>query len=209
MSRPPASCERADWRDDDTLRPAPRSRCTCTTCRSGGVPGELTSGPWSARRPGFLPDGRIGFLADPRPDGDVVPLPQLYAVAAPGASPEPVSALAGPVLDWTVADGGVVCLAHDVPVPRDADPSLAVRLADGAVVGGDRDAFAIHVAGRAHVVHRGGREIVALDDGRILASVAGAEPIAAAGERVAAVLVDGTGAGDVYALEPGRRRRGG
>jgi len=111
------------------------------------------------------------------------------------------------VIDWTVADGEVICLAHEVPAPRDADPSLAFRLADGAVVGGDRDAFAIHVAGAAHVVHRDGRELVALADGRTLASVAAAEPIAAAGARVAAVLTIETGAGDVYALEPGRRPR--
>jgi dipeptidyl aminopeptidase/acylaminoacyl peptidase len=197
---------RLDWRDDDSyglLRwPVHVHRVPLR-----GRPRRLTSGAWSARRPGFLPDGRVAFLADLRPDGDLLPLPQLHAVPLDGGPPEPVSSLPGPVIDWTVADGEVVCLAHDVPAPRDADPSLAVRLGDGAAVGGDRDAFAVHVRGRAHVVHRGGQEVVGLDDGRVLARVAGAEPIAAAGERVAAVLVDGTGAGDVYALEPDRPPR--
>ena len=198
--------DRLDWRDDDTygllLWPVHVHRVPLR-----GRPQRLTSGRWFASSPGFLPDGRVGFVADLRPDGDRAPLPQLHAVAGPGAEPEQVSSLAGPVLGWSVAGDEVFCLAHDVPEPADADPSLVVRLSDGAVVGGDRDAFAIQTAGEAHIVHRGAREIVALADGRTLATFAGVDPIAAAGSRVAAVAIETTGAGDVYALEPDRRPR--
>ncbi len=198
--------ERLDWRDDDTYGllawPVHVHRVPLR-----GRPQQLTSGPWFAASPGFLPDGRVGFVADPRPGADRAPLPQLHAVAAPGDEPEPVSSLPGPVLDWTVDGDEILCLAHGVPDPPDADPSLVVRLSDGAVVGGDRDAFAIYVSGAAHVVHRNAREIVGLSDGRTVATVAAAEPIAAAGSRVAAVLTRSTGAGDVYALEPDRAPR--
>ena len=73
-------------------------------------------------------------------------------------------------------------------MPPDADPSLVVRLSDGAVVGGDRDAFAIYVAGAAHVVHRNAREIVGLADGRILATLAACRADRRRRQRVAAVL---------------------
>ena len=92
--------ERLDWRDDDTYGllawPVHVHRVPLR-----GRSQQLTSGPWFAASPGFLPDGRVGFVADPRPGADRAPLPQLHAVAAPGDEPEPVSSLPGPVLDWT------------------------------------------------------------------------------------------------------------
>lgn len=197
---------RIDWRDDDTYGylwwPV---HVHLVSLR--GRARRLTSGPWSASTPGFLPDGRIGFLADLRDDRDVAPLPQLHAVAPGGGDLEQVSHATGPVIGWTSAGDDVILLAHGVPRPPDADPSLAIRLRDGEVVGGDRDAFAVAVAGTAYIVHRDAREIVALADGRELARVAGADAIAAAGERVAALIVEGTGAADVYALEPGQTPR--
>jgi dipeptidyl aminopeptidase/acylaminoacyl peptidase len=197
---------RLDWRDDDTYGllawPVHVHRVPLR-----GRSQRLTAGPWFASAPGFLPDGRIGFVADPRPDGDLVPLPQLYAVPARGGDPEQVSSVAGPVLNWSVDGHEILCLAHAVPAPADADPSLVVRLSDGAVVGGDRDAFAISIAGAAHIVHRDAREIVGLADGSTLATVAAADVVAAAGRRVAAVLTESIGASDVYALEPDRPPR--
>ncbi len=192
---------RIDWRDDDTyglLMWPVHVHLVPLRGRSR----RLTAGDWSASAPGFLQDDRVAFLADLGADRDRAPNPQLYAVPESGGEPVRVVEQPGPVLAWTLDSGEILCLAHGEQRPGDADPSL-VRAADGAIVGGDRDSFCAAVSGAAHVVHRSGREIVALRGGAVLATVAAADAIAAAGDRVAAALVQETGAADVYALEPG------
>jgi dipeptidyl aminopeptidase/acylaminoacyl peptidase len=223
---------RIDWRYDGEGLVLHPSHLHLVALRAPGERGSarrLTSGLWSAERPRFAPDGEsVAFLADPRPDADVLPLPAVHRVPAAGGEIERVTDLPGPVVRFAwEPDGALVCLAHDVERPADHDSPLvwrvdrdgrARRLWDGldrwiGDTGTGTDLNDWHAtfddAGRVTTVSFDGAIVPHLfaDDGpRALVDPAlgpMANALARGGEAIAAVMTLGPAPAEVYALADG------
>jgi dipeptidyl aminopeptidase/acylaminoacyl peptidase len=198
----------ANWRDDDTAGLLDRPTHVHLVPRRGGRSHRVTSGPWFASSPRFLPDGRIAYLADPSVEADIRPNPQVHCDGAV------LVAHPGPVTEFAVArEGAVVALAHGSVLPGDADPTLVYR--NGRLLDGAGDCFCRDLSpdGLAVIVDAGGRELIH----RVTAG--GLEPlldpapawtvdaVAAGGDQVVAVMAEGLDWSDVAVLEPGRGPR--
>lgn len=118
-----------DWRADGEpgLRVHPRHLHRVPV--DGTAPTRLTSGAWSASRPRVDGAGRVYFLADRGPDADLWPTPQVHRIGAAGI--EQVTAFAGGVRRFHLADGEIRALAWEMPFPRDAEPPRWYRLPPG------------------------------------------------------------------------------
>ncbi|GAA0989754.1 S9 family peptidase [Acrocarpospora macrocephala] len=110
---------RLDWREDGHgLRLHP------THLHLIGPDGRtvrLTSGEWWASSPRVAPCGtKVGFIADPRPDADLDPNPQVYEVPLAGGPITLASWVAGPVTRFSYdPDGTVICVAAPSRRPTD------------------------------------------------------------------------------------------
>jgi dipeptidyl aminopeptidase/acylaminoacyl peptidase len=219
--------ERIDWRDDDDATVPRRPAHLHLVAFDGAAPRRLTSGPWIAWRPRVAADGTVLFLADPRPDADLEPAPQVHRVGAGGAV-EPVTSLPGGVVRFAPQpDGALICLGFGVARPADDEPLAAFRVRDGVAEplteGLDRWTGQVGTGTELHDWH------VDLDDGGLVTGVADggcvvpthldrgplvdraqrpvSGAIATAGEHAVAVLTLGAGvrAPEIYALDPPRQ----
>ncbi len=204
--------ERLDWRDEDAYGRMDRPTHVVLVALDGTAC-QVTDGEWFAYAPGYLPDGRVAFLADRRPDGDVSPHRVLTAVT----TDRRLFALvvpAGMPTAWAVRrDGSLVIVAHGQPDAPDDDPAQVAI--DGVLVPGQGDRFVTLLSsdGAAAVIADGGREIVVRVSPSGVRCVLGVEhaasidAVAAAGEHVAVVATLGSGFAEVYALEPAGQPR--
>ncbi|MFF0450596.1 S9 family peptidase [Streptomyces sp. NPDC004609] len=216
--------ERAGWRlDGEGLLLHPRQVHRVSL---DGPVRRLTDGPRSLARPRVGPDGTVYVLADPGPDADLAPCPQVHAISAQGL--RPVTAMAGGVVRHHVrADGTLTVVGRAGKDPRDQDPPQAFRIDPAAgrveplltecadrwvgALGGESD---LHdwwtepedCAEVTAVAHADGVRPYDLVTGRPLAEPGTvAASLARHGALTAAVLVPpGTiAAPEVYALDPG------
>jgi dipeptidyl aminopeptidase/acylaminoacyl peptidase len=198
---------RVDWRDDESGALRDRPTHIHEVPRRGGRPRRITSGPWFASSPRYLPDGRIAYLADPAPDADLNPNPQVHCDGAV------LIEHPGPVTEFVVtADGAVVACAYGSVLPPDSDPILVYR--DGLLITPGEDFWrGLAPDGSAAVSDAGGREVVHRIDGGSATPVVdparafSVDAIGAAAGRLVAVLAEGPEWADVHALEPGRSPR--
>ena len=129
---------RIDWQWDEAGPLDRWSHVHVVDAGRGAAPRRLTSGDWGASKLAWSPDGRsIAFMADVRPEADVLPRTSIWSIEAdrPGAEPREVLALGGPAEKpsfspngrWLAAIGYVDAGAVD-----DTSPELVVGPADGS-----------------------------------------------------------------------------
>jgi len=101
----------------------------------GRRPRRLTSGDLVASHPCPLPDGRIAFLADRRPDRDLIPAPSVWLIEPRAGEPVELARPPGPAEGLALdASGALVCICNDSATPTLDDPLRAYRIGtDGAV----------------------------------------------------------------------------
>ncbi|GAA0442014.1 peptidase [Acrocarpospora corrugata] len=110
---------RLDWREDGHgLRLHPTH---LHLVGPDGTTTRLTSGEWWASALRVAPCGtKAGFIADPGPDADIDPNPQVYEVPLAGGPITPAGRVAGPVTRFSYdPDGSVVCVAAPSRRPTD------------------------------------------------------------------------------------------
>lgn len=103
---------RVDWRRDGSAELVGRPIHLHRVDRATGDATRLTAGDWSASSPRVRRDGTVLFLADTRPDGDVLPTPQVQLVVAPGEAVA-LTDLAGGVNAFELVDGEAVLQARE------------------------------------------------------------------------------------------------
>ncbi|MBO3748032.1 S9 family peptidase [Streptosporangiaceae bacterium NEAU-GS5] len=164
---PPARViRRLDWREEGhglRLRPV-----HAHLVGAGGETSRLTSGGWRAWCLRPSPCGtKIGFLADPAPDSDLDPNPQVHEVPVAGGPVTKVSRVTGPISRFSYdPDGSMVCLAPPSRRPTDFEcEQLWLDRRTGPVVSltGHLDRF----AGQAPTTDE--RLTVVCDNGREIA----------------------------------------
>jgi dipeptidyl aminopeptidase/acylaminoacyl peptidase len=131
---------RIDWRYDEVGHVDRWQHVFVVDAKPGARPRQLTSGDWGAAGIAWAPDGRsIAFVADQRPEADVLPRTSIWTIATDreGAVPKEVIALGSnvnapawsPDGRWLAAIGIVEADALD-----DVSPTLIVGPADGSGV---------------------------------------------------------------------------
>jgi dipeptidyl aminopeptidase/acylaminoacyl peptidase len=198
----------------------------------GRRPRRLTSGDLVASHPCPLPDGRVAFLADRRPDRDLIPAPSVWLVDARGGDAVELARPPGPAEGLALdADGALVCTCNDSPAPTLDDPLRVYGVGlDGTVEAlGDpeerlaeaipmTDLLDLSVAGVALgtltcVTERGGLVPCRVQpSGPAERLVDDVEPpvtlaLAEGAGHVAATMCRGTEPAEVFALAPGREPR--
>lgn len=219
---------RLDWRADGAeagmrLRPQHLHRVPVR----GGEPRRLTGGAWSASRPRVAADGTVHLIADPGPDADLDPCPQVHRIA-PDGSLVTVTDLAGGVRRYHLTEqtgpAQLAVLGYDAPrrdalPPRWFDASGQPLGPDGehwvGLLGEETDLFDWTLeaddTSALTTVSRGGSTLpVEIHDGRALV----AEPaltgaVAGPPDRPVAVLARAgrAPAPDIYALDAAGPRR--
>jgi dipeptidyl aminopeptidase/acylaminoacyl peptidase len=210
---------RLDWRKEGHgLRLTP---VHAHLVAADGTVTRLTEGPWRTWCLRVAPCGtKVGFLADPGPDSDLDPNPQVHEVPLTGGPVTKVSRVTGPVIRFSYdPDGSLVCLAPPSRRPTDFEcEQLWLDRRTGPVVSltGHLDRF----AGQAPTTDE--RLTVICDDAREIAyEVAGelagelieltprrldpvTHALARGGEVVCAILsLGGAVRPDLYRLSPG------
>lgn len=125
---------RSDWRWDEVGHRDRWDAVWVGAVREGAKPRRLTRQEADAKGIAWSPEGRwIVFVADPRPDADLRPLPSIWAVAAGSATgarePREVVRLAGYAGSPAVSPDGrwLACIGVDVTDPLDDEqPALFV-----------------------------------------------------------------------------------
>jgi len=129
---------RLDWQWDEEGTLDRWSHVHVVAAHRTAMPRQVTSGDWGASMLAWAPDGRsIAFVADRRPDADLLPKTTIWTVdaEAPGAEPVEVLVLGGPARRpawspdgrWLAATGWVAEDALD-----DTSEELVVGPADGS-----------------------------------------------------------------------------
>jgi dipeptidyl aminopeptidase/acylaminoacyl peptidase len=140
---------RIDWRMDETGHVDHWQHLHVVEARRGAAPRRMTEGDWGVSGIAWSPDGRsIAFVADRRPDADLLPRTSIWSVAVPDArdaggggddslrvEPEEILALGGhahspawsPDGRWLAAIGTLDAAGLD-----DTSPELVVGPADGS-----------------------------------------------------------------------------
>ncbi len=95
-----------------------------------GTTRRLTDGPWSASRPRTGPDGHVYFLADPDPDADICPSPQVFRVDADGEHRRALTRMPGGVLRYHLHGDGLRILARASADRPDDEPARWYDVAD-------------------------------------------------------------------------------
>ncbi len=126
---------RADWRWNEVGHRDRWDQVWVGPVREGAAPRQLTRDDTDSRAVAWAPDGRaIAFVADPRPDADLRPLPSIWVVPARGGAPREAVRLAGYAgLPAFSPDGRwLACVGVDVADPLDDEiPGLFVAAFDG------------------------------------------------------------------------------
>lgn len=121
---------RIDWRSDGDgdggLRLYPRHLHAVPL--DGRPSARLTTGPWSAARPRVDTDGAVYFLADPSPDADIDPAPQVHCLPGDGSTMRAITALPGGVTRFHLAADGLRILGYPSVGHPDAERPRWYRL---------------------------------------------------------------------------------
>ncbi len=127
---------RADWRWNEVGHRDRWDQVWAGPVRAGSRPRQLTRDGADARSIAWAPDGRsIAYVADPRPDADVRPLPSIWVVPAAGGPPREAVRLAGYAGHPAFSPDGrwLACVGVDTPDPLDDElPALFVAPFDAA-----------------------------------------------------------------------------
>ncbi|HSW41744.1 MAG TPA: alpha/beta fold hydrolase [Patescibacteria group bacterium] len=130
---------RTDWRWDGVGHRDRWDQVWVGPVRAGVKPRQITHGEGDAKSIAWTPDGRsIAYVADPRPDAHLRPLPSIWVVPAAGGPPREAVRLAGYAgLPAFSPDGRwLACVGVDVAEPLDDEqPSLFVAPFDPAGAG--------------------------------------------------------------------------
>ena len=130
---------RIDWRWDGEGHLDRWSHLFIVEPRAGAVPSQITSGDWGVTEITWSPDGTtVAFAADRRPDADLQPRTNIWAVSVAGADNEPREVMApgglanhpaySPDGRWLAAIGVL-----DPELLDDNSPTILVGPADGSV----------------------------------------------------------------------------
>jgi len=131
---------RMDWRWDEEGFLDRWSHLHVVDAKRGAQPRQVTRGEWGVSKLAWSPNGKsVAFVADPRPDADVVPRESIWTVEVEArgrkAEPRPVLHVGGPATKpawspdgrWLAAHAYVAADAVD-----DTSPELVVGPADGS-----------------------------------------------------------------------------
>ena len=129
---------RLDWRWDEAGHLDRWQHLFTVEARAGSPPRQLTSGDWGVTGIEWAPDGRsIAFVADLRPDADLLPKTSIWSIAvdAATAAPRELLRLGGPVSSPAFSPNGrwlaAVGFVPDDPLD-DTSPEVVVGPADGS-----------------------------------------------------------------------------
>ena len=121
---------RTDWRWDDVGHRDRWDQLWVGPVREGARPRRLTRLEADVKDVTWAPDGRtIAFVADPRPDADLRPLPSIWVVPAAGGAPREAIRLAGYAGSPAFSPDGrwLACVGVDITEPLDDEiPGLFV-----------------------------------------------------------------------------------
>jgi dipeptidyl aminopeptidase/acylaminoacyl peptidase len=130
---------RTDWRWNEVGHRDRWDQVWVGPVRDGAKPHQLTHGETDAKSIAWAPDGRaIAFVADPRPDADLRPLPSIWLVPAAGGTPREAVRLAGYAGTPAFSPDGrwLACVGVDVANPLDDElPALFAAPFDPTAVG--------------------------------------------------------------------------
>ena len=129
---------RIDWRWDEAGHVDRWQHLFVTEASAGTRPRQLTSGDWGVSGIDWAPDGRsIAFVADLRPDADLLPRTSIWAITADAhdAQPREILKLGGPANSPAFSPDGrwlaAVGFVPDDPLD-DISPEVVVGPADGS-----------------------------------------------------------------------------
>ena len=127
---------RADWRWDEAGHRDRWDQVWVGTARAGARPRRVMRQEADAKEIAWSPDGsHIAFVADPRPDADLRPLPSIWTVPMRGGDPREAVRLAGSAGQPSFSPDGrwLACVGVDVADPLDDEqPGLFVAPFDPA-----------------------------------------------------------------------------
>ena len=129
---------RTDWRWDEVGHRDRWDDVWVGPVREGSRPRRLTRHEADAKGIAWAPDGTsIAFVADPRPDADLLPRPSIWVVPARGGAPREAIRLAGYAGSPAFSPDGrwIACVGVDVADPLDDEiPGLFVAPFEPAAV---------------------------------------------------------------------------
>jgi dipeptidyl aminopeptidase/acylaminoacyl peptidase len=131
---------RMDWRWDEEGFLDRWSHLHVVDAKRGAQPRQVTRGDWGVSKLAWSPDGKsVAFVADPRPDADVVPRESIWTVEVDAkgrkAEPRAVLQVGGPATKPAWSPDGRRLAAHAyvaADAVDDTSPELVVGPADGS-----------------------------------------------------------------------------
>jgi dipeptidyl aminopeptidase/acylaminoacyl peptidase len=130
---------RLDWRRDGIGIRDRWSHLWVVDAVEGATPRRLTEGEFDVSDLAWAPDARtIAYVADPRPDSDLLALPSVWGISPGGGTPRELIHLAGSAKRPAFSPDGrwLACAGVDVPNPtEDVQIGLFVAPADGSAPG--------------------------------------------------------------------------